>query len=306
MQNKIPKVINYCWFGGSPLPDDVKKCINSWKKYCPDYEIRQWNETNFDLNICSYVREASKMKKWAFVSDYARFWILYKYGGLYMDTDVELIKPIDTIVNDGPFFGRESANYDSFKNKIEKQLAVQISTLFSRKIVQETTKQKYYPLNPGLGMAAVPHMQFYKYMLRLYNSQHFLLDDNTISPITVVDYATALAKSYGFNEVKTDEIQNLNIDSPKIKIYPVDYFCPMNYETGKVTITSNTVSIHHYSASWLTPAQKKEKEIKVFAKKHNLNYRTERFLTFPVRVIGKVKSLGIKNFRKLVVKKLKK
>ena len=257
MQNKIPKVINYCWFGGSPLPDDVKKCINSWKKYCPDYEIRQWNETNFDLNICSYVREASKMKKWAFVSDYARFWILYKYGGLYMDTDVELIKPIDTIVNDGPFFGRESANYDSFKNKIEKQLAVQISTLFSRKI-------------------------------------------------TVVDYATALAKSYGFNEVKTDEIQNLNIDSPKIKIYPVDYFCPMNYETGKVTITSNTVSIHHYSASWLTPAQKKEKEIKVFAKKHNLNYRTERFLTFPVRVIGKVKSLGIKNFGKLVVKKLKK
>ena len=94
----IPKIIHYCWFGGNPLPELAQKCIASWKKYCPDYEIKEWNESNFDLNCCDYVREAYEAKKWAFVSDYARFWILYHEGGVYFDTDVEVLKPIDTIV----------------------------------------------------------------------------------------------------------------------------------------------------------------------------------------------------------------
>lgn len=85
----IPKIIHYCWFGGNPLPEDAKKYIESWRKYCPGYEIKEWNESNFDINCCDYVREAYEAKKWAFVSDYARFYILYQYGGLYFDTDVE-------------------------------------------------------------------------------------------------------------------------------------------------------------------------------------------------------------------------
>ena len=88
----IPKVIHYCWFGRKQLPQDAVYCIESWKKYYPDYEIVEWNEDNFDVNICDYVKEAYAEKKWAFVSDYARFWILYNYGGLYFDTDVEVIK----------------------------------------------------------------------------------------------------------------------------------------------------------------------------------------------------------------------
>ena len=99
--NCIPKIIHYCWFGGNPLPELAQKCIESWKKYCPDYEIKRWDETNFDLDCCDYVREAYQEKKWAFVSDYARFKILYEYGGVYFDTDVELIKPIDDIVEKG-------------------------------------------------------------------------------------------------------------------------------------------------------------------------------------------------------------
>ena len=79
----IPKIIHYCWFGGNPLPDDAKKCIASWKKFFPDYEIKEWNESNYDLSVCSYVKEAYESKKWAFVADYARFDILYKYGGVY-------------------------------------------------------------------------------------------------------------------------------------------------------------------------------------------------------------------------------
>ena len=93
----IPKVIHYCWFGGNPLPNIAVKCINSWKKYFPDYEIIEWNESNFDLFSCDYCREAYDAKKWAFVSDYARFKILYEHGGVYFDTDVEVIKSMDDI-----------------------------------------------------------------------------------------------------------------------------------------------------------------------------------------------------------------
>lgn len=101
----IPKVIHYCWFGGNPLPKSAQKCIALWRKYLPDYEIKEWNENNFDVNIIPYTAEAYKAKKYAFVSDYARFWILYKYGGLYFDTDVEVIKNMDDIISKGPFMG---------------------------------------------------------------------------------------------------------------------------------------------------------------------------------------------------------
>ena len=103
----IPKVIHYCWFGGNPLPKLARDCIESWKKYCPGYEIREWNESNFDLECCQYVKEAASVGKWAFVSDYARFKILYVHGGVYFDTDVELIKTIDDILAKGAFMGIE-------------------------------------------------------------------------------------------------------------------------------------------------------------------------------------------------------
>ena len=95
----IPKVIHYCWFGGNPLPELAKKCIESWKKFCPDYQIIEWNESNFDLNINTYVKEAYTAEKWAFVSDVARLYALVNYGGIYMDTDVEVLKPLDDILN---------------------------------------------------------------------------------------------------------------------------------------------------------------------------------------------------------------
>ena len=104
----IPKIIHYCWFGRNPLPELAQKCIASWKKYLPDYEIKEWNEDNFDVNIIPYTAEAYAMKKYAFVSDYARFWILYRYGGIYFDTDVEVIRPIDDIIAKGNFMGYET------------------------------------------------------------------------------------------------------------------------------------------------------------------------------------------------------
>jgi hypothetical protein len=106
--NRIPKIIHYCWFGGKPLPELAQKCISSWQKYLPDYEIKEWNESNYDVHKTAYTSEAYNAKKYAFVSDYARFDILYQHGGIYFDTDVEVIKPFDDILKYGGFMGFES------------------------------------------------------------------------------------------------------------------------------------------------------------------------------------------------------
>jgi mannosyltransferase OCH1-like enzyme len=217
---KIPKIIHYCWFGGNPLPEMAQRCIASWKKYCPDYEIKEWNESNFDVNICNYTEEAAKSKKWAFVSDYARFWILYKYGGLYFDTDVELIQPIDDLVVKGSFMGLEkSTNGEG-------------------------------AANPGLGLAAAPGLGLYKEFLDSYRMKHFIRPDGSLDTTTIVTNTTKILKGKGWQA--SDTIQTIG----GITIYPSDYFCPLDYITGKLTTTGNTRSIHHYMASWHTEEDK--------------------------------------------------
>ena len=104
----IPKKIHYCWFGGNPLPELAQKCLASWKKYCPDYEIIEWNESNFNINDCNYAKEAYEEKKWAFVTDYVRLKVLFDFGGIYMDTDVEIIKPLDSLLSFTAVSGFES------------------------------------------------------------------------------------------------------------------------------------------------------------------------------------------------------
>lgn len=137
----IPKIIHYCWFGGKPLPEEAKKCIDSWKKYLPDYEIKEWNESNFDINSIAYTAEAYEARKYAFVSDYARYKILYEHGGIYFDTDVEVIAPMDDLLAKGPFMGQEDyLSAISLQN--EKTISVR-------------------GINPGIGMAATPGMQFF-------------------------------------------------------------------------------------------------------------------------------------------------
>ena len=120
----IPKVIHYCWFGKNELPEDAKRCIASWKKFCPDYEIIEWNETNYDVRKNKYMSDAYDEKKWAFVSDYARIDIIYNYGGIYLDTDVELLRPLDELLKDKMFCGWESRDSILDKNKIESDLII--------------------------------------------------------------------------------------------------------------------------------------------------------------------------------------
>ena len=213
----IPKIIHYCWFGRNPLPESAVKCINSWKKYFPDYEIKEWNEDNFDINIIPYTREAYEAKKYAFVSDYARMWILYHYGGLYFDTDVEVIKPMNDIVKRGPFMG-----------------------------IEVEVKEENFPfVNPGLGLGTPPGLDIYKDILEYYHQSHFLLDDGTFNMFAIVKITTAALSSHGLSS--SNELQQV----AGVWIYPRDYFNPLDDNTGKLVITDNTRSIHWYTKTWL-------------------------------------------------------
>ena len=210
--SEISRTIHYCWFGGNPLPNTAKKCIASWKKYFPEYEVKEWNENNFDIHCCKYVEEAYEQKKWAFVSDYARFWILYNYGGMYFDTDVEVVKNFQALIDKGPFMGCELAE------------------------ANDTS------VAPGLGLAANPGLGLYKEILNYYDNLNFEYKEGNVE--TVVAHTTRILKIKGFNGTGNIEY----VDG--IYIYPPEYFCPMNQFTGKTTITNNTCSIHHYTASW--------------------------------------------------------
>ncbi len=213
----IPKIIHYCWFGRNPLPESAQKCIASWRKFLPDYEIKEWNEDNFDVNIIPYTQQAYEAKKYAFVSDYARFWILYHYGGLYFDTDVEVIKPFDDIVERGPFMGIEVPAKNNGAPKVA----------------------------PGLGLGAEPRMSFYEEALETYSRLSFVSEDGSLNQKTIVEYNTELLLKNGMKP--SNDLQQV----AGIWIYPVDYFNPLDDLTGKLKRTENTRSIHWYSKTWL-------------------------------------------------------
>lgn len=213
----IPKIIHYCWFGGNPLPQLALKCIESWKKYFPDYEIKEWNEDNFDVDIIPYTSDAYKHKKYAFVSDYARFWILYNYGGIYFDTDVEVIKPMDDIIKRGPFMGME-----------------------------KTASEDSAGIAPGLGLGCNPGLGLLKELLEMYSELHFINKDGSLNQTTIVKYTTDILVEKGLDLSKGLQfVENF-------WIYPPDYFCPIAYNSRKLIITDNTRSIHHFAGTWVS------------------------------------------------------
>lgn len=217
----IPKIIHYCWFGRGPLPELAQKCIASWKKYLPNYEIKEWNEDNFDVNIIPYTAEAYKAKKYAFVSDYARFWILYRYGGIYFDTDVEVIRPIDDIIEKGNFMG--------FETDPKPRLKADASEA---------------SVNPGLGMGVAPGLGIIKKMLDFYEGRHFEFVPGGIGQLTIVHIATEVLRKAGLKQQQG--IQQVD----NIWIYPAEYFCPINLKTDRIHVKPNTRTIHHYAGTW--------------------------------------------------------
>ena len=209
-----PKIIHYCWFGKSPLPPLALKCIDSWRKFLPDYEIREWTEANFDVNQTAYTAGAYKCKKFAFVSDYARFKIMYDYGGIYFDTDVEVIKPLDHIVTKGSFWGLEKS-------------------------------KEGLSCNPGLGFACPPGLDLCQEMIHHYENDTFIYPNGKYNLTTVVDVFSKLLRSKGFSFSSFPE----ELDG--VHIYPPEYFSPIDSNTGETVITQHTHTIHHYAASWV-------------------------------------------------------
>lgn len=207
----IPKIIHYCWFGRNSLPKSARKCIASWRRSFPDYEIKEWNEDNFDVNMIPYTAQAYAKRKYAFVSDFARFYILYHEGGLYFDTDVKVIRPMDDIVKRGAFMGMEQT----------------------------------FGVAPGLGLGCEKNHPFYKEIIDYYYSLNFLDENGNQMPGTVVKHTTEVFKKYGFVEKK--DVQQV----ADIWIYPAEYFDPLDDATGKLSITPNTRSIHLYSKTWV-------------------------------------------------------
>ncbi len=263
----IPKIIHYCWFGGNPKPELAKNCINSWKKYCKDYEIKEWNEDNFDIPEAPlYVRQAYEAKKWAFVSDYVRLWAMIKYGGIYMDTDMEVIKPIDKFLENEAFGGFES------------------TTTISTAI-----------------MACKKDYSLFKVLLSEYDNIPFVRDDGSFDETTNVKRITNCCKKYGF--VPDGKYQVVN----GFALYPKEYFCPKSPDLQSCKITRKTYTIHHYMGSWISDEDKEKYkkhvlEIKKKEKKIKRKQTIDKIIHFPNWLMMKI--LGKSRYEK-IKKKLK-
>lgn len=217
----IPKIIHFCWFGGAKRPNDVEQCIESWKKYCPDYEIICWDEGNFDVKGHPFMKTAYDAKAWAFVSDYARLKIVYEKGGIYLDTDVELVKSLDELLKYDFYCGHQQAeNY--------------VAT--------------------GLGFGAIKGSAIVKELMEKYDSLVFDLNKKNLIQCPIVN--TEVMKKFGFSNNNEIEVINNNA------IFPAKFFDP--YASGKGAknlFCEETISIHHYSASWTSGKQRYKRQI---------------------------------------------
>ena len=207
----IPKIIHYCWFGHGEKPELAKKCIASWRKFCPDFEIREWNEDNCDYLAMPFMAEAYAAKKYAFVSDVMRLIVLEQYGGVYFDTDVEVVRDISPLLNDEGFIGFEN---DQF-------------------------------VNSGQVMAAVPHQPVVQAMIEEYKKLHFTNADGTMNAVGCPHLNSDVMERFGLARNGQEQVV------AGIHVYPADWFNPLDSVTGKLNKTKNTYSIHWYSMSWL-------------------------------------------------------
>ena len=216
----IPHIIHLCWFGKGEYPMLAKKCINSWKKFLPDYQIKIWNEDSFDVEAHEYTKTAYKEKKWAFISDYVRLYALEKYGGVYMDTDLEVIRDYSKLLE----------KYEFVSSTLEGGL-----------------------ITAGY-IAAVPHHPYIKALKSKYDNGYFKNGDGTIQfTMNPVLFTKIAMEMYGY------KIGNIKFKfNSEFIIYPLDYFMPYRktlfgknkYSHRKYLITKNTYAIHHDMGSW--------------------------------------------------------
>lgn len=206
----IPHKIHYCWFGYHKKPKLIQKCISSWKTYLPDWQIIEWNESNYDINKNTYISEAYRQGKWAFVVDYARFDILNEQGGIFLDTDVELLRPIP----------ENFLEYEAF-----------------------TGFESDKTINPGLIYASIPGQTILKELITVYEKKKYgeKIDGRVEN---IVDISTEVLRQHGLQKNNTFQI----IEG--VAVFPKEFFCCFNHEIQAFEMVEQTVSIHHYFASW--------------------------------------------------------
>ncbi len=222
----IPKIIHYCWLSSDPVPDKFKEYLKSWKEKLPDYELMLWNFERFDIHSSEWVREAFESKKYAFAADYIRLHALYTYGGIYLDCDIEVLKPFDPFLHLSSMLCYEKDGIQHFE------------------------------------MAAFgvqKHSFWVKECLAYYQNRRFIVNgkpDMKILPLVINEVLTSKFKLVPVKDIKE---ASAPFDDPwEIRILPHDYFSPKSYWTGKLHLTDNTVCIHHFSSSWISSYYKKE------------------------------------------------
>lgn len=212
----IPKILHACWFGGKPLPNDVLSNLETWEKYNPDYEIKIWNEKNFNVSENSYAKEAYDNKKFAFVTDYVRLKVLYEYGGIYMDTDVEVLKSFDNLLSLPAFSGFEGPN------RI-----------------------------PTGTMGAEKHNKWIRLLLDYYDDRHFVLEDGNLDLTTNVKTITDITVA-NYPIILNNTMQSFD----DFVMFPFDYLCAKDLVDGVVKKTKNTYTVHHFAGSWTSPKKR--------------------------------------------------
>lgn len=223
----IPKILHYIWFGNNPLTPLAEECLASWQSAMPDWEITRWDETNFDIAAAPvYVRQAYEARKYAFVSDYVRLWALDQYGGVYVDTDVKVLKSYEPLLNDTAFIGLEES-------------------------------KAHLPGTCVIGCE--PHCKWVKDMLALYDEIEFVLPDGSLDMTTNVQRMGVVMLKELTNEGLTSERywkQNQYIEKWGLRVYTHDYFSPIT-STRVMRKTKNTYSIHYFAESWKEGKKKK-------------------------------------------------
>ncbi len=212
----IPRTIHYCWFGGGKMSPFLEECMESWKKFCPDYEIVRWDENNYDVSKFTYTRQAYECGKYAFVSDVARLDILYRYGGIYLDTDVKLLRSLDGLLRNRGFVGVEN----------------------------------WGNINSGGGIGAMPEHPMIKEMLDHRTGYSFILEDGTMNVETNGFYETVPFRKHGMRIDNTLQIIN------DMVVYPAHVFHPYDYMSGEEHVTEDTYSVHYFSGGWMDSADK--------------------------------------------------
>lgn len=220
----IPKILHLCWLSGNPYPTKIAKCIASWKKYLPDYEIMIWDTKRFNLEDSLWVKQAFENKKYAFAADYIRFYALYHHGGIYLDSDVEVLKSFDDLLHLPYFMGAEKAG------TIEAAI-----------------------------LGAEKGERWVKDCLDYYTNRPFIKQDGSMDirklPEIMVEEIQKKMPMHYLSDTNLKEIEKLDFKKEVI-VMPDEYFSPKVFDSREVLITPNTYTIHHYQNSWFSPKAK--------------------------------------------------